>query len=167
MKRILFLATITIACIDSNAQCTTQVTHTSGTTTIGCTDVTVTQSGTVDVNSVYCASTFPYFIGYNYGTQSGTGSYTFTFSPPISSATLNVSGLSESGLIYEEVHLYVNGAHYAIPSAGTSNGCDAMAVLTANGDIGACSQCGVSGWACADLFPSSGSWPRTCSICSA
>ncbi len=146
MKRILFLVAITITFLDASAQCTTQVTHTSGTTTIGCTDVTVTQSGMVDVNSVYCASTFPYFIGYNYGTQSGTGSYTFTFSPPINSATLNVSGLSESGLIYEEVHLYVNGAHYAIPSAGTSNGCDAMAVLTANGDIGACSQCGVSGW---------------------
>jgi gliding motility-associated-like protein len=129
-----------------SAQCTNQVTNVSGTVTIGCTNVTVTSAGTVDVLTTYCASTTPFFIGYNYGTGSGTGSYTFTFSPPVSSLTLNVSGISEDPTNAEEIRLYVNGVHYAIPAAGTPNGCDPMAVLTGSGDIDACANCSVSGW---------------------
>lgn len=130
-----------------SAQCTTQVTHTSGTTTYGCTDVTVTSSGTIDVNSAYCASTFPYFIGYTYnGGSSGNGSYTFTFNPPISAATLNFSGASNTSPSIEEIILYVNGQHYAMPSVGTGNGCDQLATLSASGDLLPCLGCSTSGW---------------------
>ncbi len=130
-----------------SAQCTYQVTHTSGTQTINCINTTVTSSGTMDVNSVYCVATQPYFIGYSYGSgTSGNGSYTFTFSPAVSALTLNFSGTSNTAPHEEEIKLYVNGIHYQIPSVGTPNGCDPMALLTPGGNLGGCVGCGVSGW---------------------
>ncbi|MEO8068245.1 MAG: T9SS type A sorting domain-containing protein [Flavobacteriales bacterium] len=129
----------------ARAQCTDQVTNTLGTAVVDGTDVTVTSAGVVDVNSVYCAETFPYFIGY--GTGSGSaGSYTFAFNPAIASAMINVSGISQDANNAEEVRLFVNGAHYSIPAPGLPQTCDPMAVLTANGDIAACTNCSVSGW---------------------
>jgi hypothetical protein len=130
-----------------HAQCTDQVTDTAGTSIVSGVTVTVTSAGTVDVNSVYCPSTMPYFIGYDYSTGSSfSGSYTFTFSPPVGAVTLNFSGLSGDPANEEHVVLTVNNAHYAIPSPGTANGCDPMAVLTPAGDVGPCANCGVSGW---------------------
>lgn len=126
------------------AQCVNQVTHTSDTAIVANSSVSVTSTGCVSVNSVYCASTVPYFIGYN--GSSCTGSYTFNFSPAVSGVTLNFSGLSNDPTNNEIVVLMVNNAHYAIPSPGTANACDPLAVLTPNGDVGACNNCGVSGW---------------------
>lgn len=91
-----------------------------------------------------------HFIGYNYTlNESGTGSYTFEFSPPVSKVTLNFSGISHSSVDIEhieEVWLFVNGTHYAIPEPGEWNECDDMAVLTVEGNIRACDECAVSGW---------------------
>lgn len=130
-----------------SAQCTNQVTHTSGTVVVSNSSVTVTSTGCVDVNTVYCPATTPYFIGYSYTTgNSCTGSYTFTFSPAVSAVTLNFSGISSDPVNDEIVVLRVNNSHYAIPAAGTANGCDPMAVLTPSGDIAGCTNCGVSGW---------------------
>src|SRR6187402_276271 len=109
----------------ANAQCVDQVTHLTGTQTIAGTDVTVTSSGVVSGLSTYCTETLPYFIGYNSG--SGTGSYTFVFDPPILSARFNVSGISNIPPDGEEVWVYVNGAHYAIPAAGDPQVCDPLA----------------------------------------
>lgn len=83
----------------------------------------------------------------NYTTNmSGYGSYNFNFSPPISSATLNFSGITNYGNYIEEIQLFVNGIHYKIPSVGSLNGCDSLAELTALGNIRGCLGCGVSGW---------------------
>lgn len=129
-------------------QCTNQVYNLSGDTTVNGILVTVTLSGIVDSNSIYCGATFPYFIGWNYSSNmSGNGSYTFNFSPAISGITLNFSGVSNlAGWAIEEVKLFVNGAHYQIPIVGSSNGCDSLAVLSPLGDIDGCSGCAVSGW---------------------
>jgi hypothetical protein len=142
-------ACVMTACLlnGTRAQCGDQVSHLSGTQTVGLAQVTVSSTGTVDANDTYCLETFPYFIGYSYGSgTSATGSYTFQFNPPIDSAMLNVSGTSQTNADIEEVWLYVNGAHYAIPEPGVPQTCDAMAVLTAEGNIAACANCSVSGW---------------------
>ena len=129
------------------SQCTNQVLNLSGTSVVNGISVEVTSSGVVDSNSDYCDSTMPYFIGYNYiSGSSGNGSYTFTFSPAIDAATLNFSGISNLGGSSEEVKLFVNGLHYAIPEVGSASGCDALAVLTTSGDIAGCAECSVSGW---------------------
>jgi hypothetical protein len=127
-----------------SGQCSDRVSHTSGAATINGTVVTVTPDGIVTTNSVYCASTLPYFIGYS-GT-SGDGSYTFYFLPPVSALSLNFSGISNDLGGAEEVALYVNGLHYSIPAAGTPNGCDPMAELSPSGNIAGCAGCGISGW---------------------
>jgi hypothetical protein len=144
---ILSLLLAVTASVRTSAQCSDQVMHASGTAVVAGITVTVTSSGDVDTNVVYCASTMPYFIGFNYSSGSSmTGAYTFSFSPPVSGVTLNFSGLSSDFSNDEIVVLTVNNMHYAIPAAGTPNGCDPMAVLTPSGDVGACVNCGVSGW---------------------
>lgn len=130
------------------AQCTDQVTIQSGSTAIGCTNVSVTKFGVADYDLVYCPfATTPYMPGYNWSSGiSGTGGFVFTFTPPVSGVTLNFSGISYDPSNEEIFKLYVNGSHYAIPNAGTNNACDPMAVLTVSGDIIGCNNCGVSGW---------------------
>ena len=130
----------------ATGQCTDLVSHTTGAQVVAGINVTVGSTGTVDVNSTYCSETVPYFIGYNYVTGSGTGSYTFSFAPPISAATFNVSGISDVPLSdLEHVRLFINGAHYAVPAPGIALTCDAYAVLTPDGDIAPCPGCNVSG----------------------
>jgi len=148
IKTITLLVLITCISNSSYAQCTTsnQVTHLSGTVVINAIAVTVSSSGNVTNNSSYCAATVPYFIGYAPGPGSGTGRYTFDFSPAVDSVRLNFSGLSNSGSNVERIVLRRNGVHYVIPQPGVSNGCDALAVLTAAGDVEGCANCGVSGW---------------------
>jgi hypothetical protein len=132
---------------NASAQCDDQVTYTAGTQTLGFTQVAVSSYGTVDVNSQYCTETFPYFIGYTYSDNtSGTGSYSFQFDPPIDSARFNVSGISLDAANEEEIWLFVNGAHYAIPEPGSPQVCDPMAILTPEGNIEGCQNCSVSGW---------------------
>lgn len=149
MKSIIALIVfLTFAASSIIGQCTYQITHLDGPLSVNGVMVTVTSDGYVDSNSGYCLQTFPYFIGWNYDSAySGTGWYNFKFSPPVSSLTLNFSGISEAGGDHkEEIRLFVNEVHYAIPSAGTLNGCDPMAVLTDEGNIVACPNCPLSGW---------------------
>ena len=147
VRRFLLFVVLSFGMVmEGGAQCTNQVTHMSGTMTVAGSSVTVVPSGQYTSYTTYCVNTQPYFVGYNFGTGSGFGSFEFTFSPPISSLTINTSGISNTPPNVEEIRLYVNGAHYAIPAPGVSNGCDPMGVLTAAGDIGGCAGCGVSGW---------------------
>lgn len=142
---VLFL--VFIASVHSlSAQCMRQVTNLSGTTTINGVAVTVTSSGKVWSSNFYCSETLPYFIGVNSGAISGTGSYSFNFSPPIDSLKLNFSGISVGTNAYEVVVLKKNAVHYSIPQVGVQNICDDLAVLTASGDIEACPGCNLSGW---------------------
>ena len=147
MKKIIILTIIVCLKISTSfGQCTEQVLHLHGSMTINGVLVTVSSSGSVDSNSVYCTNTFPYFVGYNYISGSGNGIYNFTFSPAVNSITLNFSGISNTSGGHEVVVLTINGLHYSIPSAGSSNSCDPLAVLTSSGDIDGCINCGVSGW---------------------
>lgn len=147
-----YICTLVLSCwsILSYGQCSYQVTHLSGEEELNGISITVTSDGLVDQNSGYCLQTLPYMIGYNYTlNEHGTGSYTYQFSPPVSMLTLDFSGISISSVgdgHIEEIQLYVNGAHYDIPSVGTLNGCDPLAVLTPEGNIRACEECPLSGW---------------------
>ena len=146
-SRIAALLSIAFLFHSATAQCDQQVLHSGGSQAVGATAVVVSSSGTVDVNTDYCQETFPYFVGYDYGTaSSGTGEYTFQFNPPVDGVMLNFSGLSRDPSNAEEIWLYVNGNHYAIPEAGDQQVCDALAVLTPEGNIAACANCSVSGW---------------------
>lgn len=135
--------------INLSSQCTNQVTHLSGSTTINGVNVAVTSSGLVDTYTTYCENTLPYFIGYHWPSSGGIGSYSFNFSPPVNSLTLNFSGISYfngSPPAQEVIKIYINGSHYTIPSVGTTNSCDPLAMLTPEGDITGCINCGASGW---------------------
>ncbi|MBL7937659.1 MAG: T9SS type A sorting domain-containing protein [Bacteroidia bacterium] len=138
----LFFFTATLS-----GQCTNKIIHFSGTKIINGTSVTVVRSGSTDSLKTYCTSvTSPYLVGFDNVNGSMTGDFTFTFSPPVDSVTLNFSGISHNNAFEEEIHLFVNGLHYNIPSVGVNNTCDAFAVLTTAGDIAGCNPCAVSGW---------------------
>jgi hypothetical protein len=110
--------------------------------------VTATSNGQTDSLNYCPGSTFPYLIGATQGaTINANGSFSFTFSPPVDTVTLNFSGISYRQNVHEEqIVLTVNGTHYPIPSVGISNGCNPLAVLTTSGDIRGCSNCNTSGW---------------------
>lgn len=140
---------ILVSSIGLYGQCSYQITHTAGTKTINGIDVTVSGAGQFDSIFTYCpAVTMPYMIGVTYSSPgaNANGSYTFQFSPPIDSVTLNFSGINGDIAHKEIFKLFVNGTHYPIPSAGLPNGCDAMAILTPFGNITGNASGGVSGW---------------------
>ena len=132
---------------ETNAQCLHQVSHINGTEIVNGITVVVSSSGEVGTNTVYCAvDTEPYLIGVNSNPgNSNDGSYTFQFTPPIDSLTLNFSGITYAGSSQEIIKLIVNGNHYPVTSVGNNNSCDTLAVLTPAGNITGCTDCDVSG----------------------
>ena len=111
------------------------VTHLLGPQTVNDVVVTVSTDGIVG-STDYCSITGPYWIGSNGGIQ-GNGAYTFTFSPPITGAQLDFTAVNNYENGREEISLYINGNHYAIPEAGTLGGCsNQLGVLTPEGNIG-------------------------------
>jgi hypothetical protein len=127
-----------------------RVTHLSGTQNINNINVTVSSRGMIPnlKKPTHCnGDTGPYYMGYNtYNYTCETGSYTFTFNPPVSFLNLNFSGLSSSSVYHEEVIIDVNGHHYPIAAVGSKNSCEELAALTANGNITGCNECSASGW---------------------
>jgi hypothetical protein len=127
-----------------------RVSHLSGTQRINDIDVTVTSKGMIPIlrPGTYCnKEAAPYFMGYNTSTyECATGSYTFTFSPPVAFVTLNFEGISSSDVYYEEVMIDVNGYHYPITETGSPTPCEPLAALTPNGNITGCENCSGSGW---------------------
>ncbi len=134
LQSLLFLYFITLFTLNIYAQCTTQVSHLLGTQMVGCTNVTVDTAGSTDVPTTYC----PTGSGepYRAASSSKVGSYTFTFNPPIDSATLNFSGLFNR-VLRNEIRLTVNGTPYPVPSVGTLDPfcSEVLATLTAQGNI--------------------------------
>jgi hypothetical protein len=146
IKKYLFLFAFFLYSNFLNAQCAHHVTHTSGTSTVNDIQVTVSSTGLLFSNSMYCQNfTQPYGIGAGIGAPTGYGSYTFQFSSPVDSLHLNFSGINNNIAYQEVIKLFVNGQHYAIPSAGSLN-CDSMAVLTPNGNITGAIGSYPSGW---------------------
>ncbi|MBE7174192.1 MAG: gliding motility-associated C-terminal domain-containing protein [Williamsia sp.] len=132
----------------SFAQCNARITHMRGDSLVECINVNVSAKGVVDTNSAGCLSTGPYHVGYNFITpESGDGSYTFTFTPAIHSLTLNFSGVSFISYIGKElVRLYVNGQHYKLSGTSQPSTCNPLAVLTEDGDLTGCDDCGAADW---------------------
>ena len=129
-------------------QCPNQVSNLSGTSIVNNIEVSVTGSGIFD-SDTGCESASPYYIGGTMAGLNGSGSYTFNFFPAINYASLNFAGISSSQFwgADEEVQLTVNGLHYAIQTPGNTNTCgEPLSVLTAEGNIGGCSECSISGW---------------------
>jgi hypothetical protein len=135
------LATINFATLFG--QCIIPVSHLNGSITINGVDVSVNSIGYFNSNTGYCYQTQPYWIGFN--STSGNGSYTFGFTPPVDSVTLNFSGINDISGNKEIVRIILNGIHYSIPSVGIPNGCESLAILTPAGDITGCTNCGTPG----------------------
>jgi hypothetical protein len=108
-----------------------QVTHLTGTEQVGCNEVTVTSEGSVDGGN-FCGHG-PHAIG-----TDGTGSYIFTFSPPVQEVLISFSVLNNAGFGVEELSVEVNGAFYPIINPGTFGGCGQNCNITGTGTI----QCG-------------------------
>lgn len=147
VKGVMLFAITLLSWININAQCLNQVFHTSGTETVKGIQITVIPSGDYGTITTYCSgSTQPYLIGANYTYPNHNGSFKFKFSPPIDLLTLNFSGINDAVTDQEIVKIFVNGAHYSIPSVGLPNGCDSFAVLTSLGEITGAENGPVSGW---------------------
>ena len=131
LQACLFVSSI----LQVNAQCTQQVTHLSGTQQVGCTNVTVTSAGSV-TTATFCGIG-PYVAG-----SEATGSYTFTFSPPIDSFSFSVGALDNHTSIptfnaLEELLVFVNGSFFPLTTAnlGGPSGCSELAVLHPTGTL--------------------------------
>ncbi len=146
---IFFIAFILFSVVTSlrtaTAQCTNQVTNLSGTSIVNGINVTVTSAGLVDM-LMYCQGiATPYWVG-QFNNSSGNGSYTFSFTPPVTGVTLNLSAISNiPGVGVEEVLIKINGFNYAITSLADTTPCEPMAVITPSGNIGGCFNCSGSG----------------------
>lgn len=132
------------------SQAQERVSHTSGTKKINNINVTVSSKGMVPILKPgnYCnRDAGPYYLGYNTSTyECATGSYTFTFDPPVAFVTLNFEGLSASKDYYEEVMVDVNGHHYVITEQGVKTPCEPICRITPNGNLAGCDECSSSGW---------------------
>lgn len=120
-------------------QCTTQVTHLSGTQTVGCTEVTVTSAGSA--GTVTICNKGPYLIG-----GIGPGSYTFSFSPAIAGVRIGVYAINNNLLGEEEVSVNINGSFYPLTVPGVPDGCLDPAIISGTGTLRAsCPNC-VASW---------------------
>lgn len=145
IRTIVLLLTFLIFCAKSSfAQCPNAVTHTSGNSLIN--DITVTVSHTNFASAAgYCTVDNSYYLNGIFG--STVPNFTFTFSPPISAATLSFAGLSNVGTAIEEAQIFINGTHSPIYSQGLTNGCEEnLAINTSEGNIRGCVGCDLSGW---------------------
>jgi hypothetical protein len=143
------LLTMTILVFPVFSQPLQRVTHTTGTQMINDINVTVTSKGMIANlgRPTYCdGNTGPYYMGYNTRDYScATGSYTFTFNPPVAFVNLNFSGLSTSEHYDEEAIIEVNGHHYPLTEMGKSNNCEDLAALNKSGNLTGCNDCSASG----------------------
>lgn len=131
---ILFLAPVfaLLPLEEAKAQCAgVKVNHTVGTQQVGCTQVTVTSDGSVDVLSPGPCNYGPYWIG-----RFDSGSYTFTFSTAVLGVTIDVQTLDNlPNLGVEEMVIDVNGAFYPITVPGAVDGCWSPAIIWPPGTV--------------------------------
>jgi hypothetical protein len=150
IKNLAFTGAFLVAGMAVYAQPLQRVTHLTGTQKINDINVTVQSKGMVPRlgKPTHCnGDTGPYYLGYNTVDYScATGSYTFTFTPPVAYVNMNFSGASTSSQYNEEIIIEVNGHLYPIQAVGTPNSCESLAVLTPRGTITGCEGCSASGW---------------------
>lgn len=137
LKLGLLISGLIWMCDEALAQCQNKIEILSGSQQIACTEVTVTSAG--DAGNGFGCTGGPYEIG-----LLAMGSYTFTFSPPVSGVTLDFARLDNHdflGFGHEEVSIDINGAHYFLTDIGSIS-CDPLQVeINANGDL-QCPDCG-------------------------
>lgn len=130
------LSIILLGAASAMAQCSSskiKIDHTSGTLSLGCTDVSVTSDGYA---STFTSSPPCLFGPYRIGFQDISGSYTFTFSVPVQEVTLDVHSLNnQPGLGVEEMSIEVNGAFYPLTSPGSPAYCGLQAIIWPPGTL--------------------------------
>ncbi len=133
MRNVLLTLAMLISGSAAWSQCSIQ--HTSGTQQVGCTNVTVTSAGSV--TTFFFCGIGPYIIGVE-----ATGSYTYTFSPPIDSFSFSVGALDNHTSFpwfnaLEELRVFVNGSFFPLSTAnlGSPSGCSELAVLHPTGTL--------------------------------
>ena len=143
--KIFYLCTIVATYLSlgpqvSYGQCTNQVSHGSGTQEVNDIDVTVTSNGNArSAASGFGCTSEP--ANYSVSHNSIEGSFTFSFSRAVESLSLNFFRLDASPSNIEEIQLFVDGSHYAIPSAGSAfENCELFndsfpAIITSEGNI--------------------------------
>lgn len=132
---LVFLTTL-IACLSptiAHGQCPQKVTHLSGTQQVGCHAVSVSIAGSTN-SSTSCG-----YSPYRIGLAASSGSYTFTFNPPVTGVSVNIAALNNNNAGTEEVSFEVNGVFYPITVPGSPDGCQSPAIITPTGTIGAVS----------------------------
>lgn len=141
MKKTLLFLLFATAVNYAQSQCLTPVTHDSGQMAYNGVSVTISTEGVASFfTNEFCEgniSQADYWIGYGNGPED-SGSFIFEFSPAVSAVTLDFQGIdnSDEDNWHEEVQVFVNGSHYAIPNAGTIQDCnDPLATLTPEGNI--------------------------------
>ncbi|MBD3584104.1 hypothetical protein [Flavobacterium selenitireducens] len=136
MKHILVLYLLFFKIL-TVAQCSNRVSHISKTFLINNVWVNVSSIGIVG-ESNYCSAVKPYWIGSN-GKKEGPGEYTFSFSPPISSLSLNIIAIDNSATGEEEVEILLNSNKVKLgffaPNQNVGKCIDELAVLTEEGNL--------------------------------
>ncbi|MEI6410234.1 MAG: hypothetical protein WCR52_12680 [Bacteroidota bacterium] len=121
----------------AGAQCTNyvQLTLDYGPLDIGCTTVNLSHAGASYLEPFYCGIG-PYRIG-NYSTS---GSYTFTFYPPVQEIKVDVVALDNhhigSFAHYEELLFNINGVFTPLSNPGTGAPlCESPAIVSSSGGL--------------------------------
>lgn len=109
---------------------TEQVLHTSGTAYVGCTEVTVAPFG-----SAGNFSGPPCFVGPHGCGLTGSGGFTFTFSPPVAGVEIDVFTLDNNNGDVEEMLVDVNGSFYPITNPGVPDACHPEAIIWPSGSV--------------------------------
>lgn len=102
---------------------------------VGCSEVNVTADGFATNNYWDCpplAPFGPYWIGYD-----GTGSFTFTFSPPVQGVKIDFNTVDNMVLLgaVEELMFEVNGVFYPVTAPGTAVCQQPAAVIQPSGTV--------------------------------
>lgn len=149
--RLYIFILLTLVAYSGNSQCL-DVSHQIGSLQVGETIVTVTSENYVfSQPTIYCDTQLPYWIGINNSFQSGSGSYTFQFIPPIEIAYLDLYAVNNSTSlqIKEEIEVLVNSLHYSFDAnLESQNDCDELIQITSEGNL-SCSD--TSGEGCGAL----------------
>lgn len=105
------------------------ISHHTGTQTIGCTDVTVIETGGVQTGIV--CGVEPYVPG-----SPSSGAVEFLFNPPISKLKVAAASMHNSSFHQEEVVFEANNAFYFLPNAGSgAPQCFLQAIVSLTGTL--------------------------------
>ncbi len=126
-----YLFVFTLFCpLYTAAQIYHNITHTSGTVTIGGVNVTVSPILAPTVNGYFCSFVGPYWIGATASTPND--GYLYEFSKPVKGVRILMGGTDPG----EIIRFHINGVHYPISAGQIANTiCTPKHIIDANGDL--------------------------------